>query len=273
MQNRVKTMIQKNSNLNIKKQISISIVAYRNYNNIINVIKGINEFSVGLSKEIIIVDNTEISHKDDKKIKTIESQVDTKVLSVDENIGFGKANNLAFKASTGQYFAIINPDILFLENSLAKIIDYMNSNPDVGAVIPKLVDKKHKLLPVYRRNITLWDIITRYINPFGIFNKRTYFHTMKDKDYDNPFVVPFGQGSFLVIRASIFEKIQGFDERYFMYLEDADLCRKINLVSKVMFFPYTTVVHLWQAGSHKSLRLMLMHFNSMIKYFKKWGID
>ena len=152
------------------------------------------------------------------------------------NVGFGKANNLAFKVSKGSYFITINPDILFHEDSISKIIDYMNHNPNIGAVIPKLVDKNHKLLPVYRRNITLWDIITRYINPFGIFNKRRYFHIMKDKDYDKPFNVPFAQGSFLVVRANIFKKIHGFDERYFMYLEDADLCRKINLVSIQVFF-------------------------------------
>ncbi|AMY14997.1 glycosyltransferase [Limosilactobacillus reuteri] len=254
------------------KQVSISIIAYRNYNNIISIVKQINNFVVNLSKEIIVIDNTEPSHKNSEKIRIIESQNDTKVISMNGNVGFGKANNLAFKVSKGSYFITINPDILFHEDSISKIIDYMNHNPNIGAVIPKLVDKNHKLLPVYRRNITLWDIITRYINPFGIFNKRRYFHIMKDKDYDKPFNVPFAQGSFLVVRANIFKKIHGFDERYFMYLEDADLCRKINLVSKVMFFPYTTVVHLWQAGSHKNLRLMFIHITSMIKYFRKWGV-
>ncbi|MFR0581257.1 glycosyltransferase [Limosilactobacillus mucosae] len=257
----------------MEKRVSISIVAYKNYNKILNVIKSINKFTIGLTKEIIIVDNTDAPYKNLKMISVIERQKDVRVISVNKNIGFGKANNLAFEKSKGLYFAIINPDILFLEDSLTKIIDYMENNSDIGAVIPKLVDKKHRLLPVYRRKITLWDILVRYINPFGIFNKRIYFHTMKDKDYDSPFVVPFGQGSFLVVKTSIYKKVHGFDERYFMYLEDADLCRKINSVSKLVFFPYTTVIHLWQASSHKNLKLMFRHFASMIKYFKKWGIS
>lgn len=257
----------------MKNCISISIVAYKNYDKILNVVKSINKFTIGITKEIIIVDNTELPYKNGEMISNIECQKDTKVISAGKNVGFGKANNLAFREAKGSYFAIINPDILLLEDSLTKIIEYMKNNSDVGAVIPKLVDKRHKLLQVYRRKITLWDIMVRYINPFGIFNRRTYFHTMKDKDYDNPFVVPFGQGSFLVVKASIYKKVHGFDERYFMYLEDADLCRKINSVSELVFFPYTTVIHLWQASSHKNLKLMFMHFASMIKYFKKWGIS
>lgn len=148
----------------------------------------------------------------------------------------------------------------------------MNLNLDVGAVIPKLVDKNHKLLPVYRRKITLFDIVIRYINPFGIFNKRINFHIMKDKDYNKPFVVPFGQGSFIVVRHNIFKDIKGFDERYFMYIEDADLCKRINIISKLVYMPYTTAIHFWQASSHKNIKLMFIHLSSMVKYFKKWGI-
>ena len=83
--------------------------------------------------------------------------------------------------------------------------------------------------------------------------------------------VPFGQGSFLVVRTNLMKQLDGFDERYFMYVEDADLCKRINQVSTLQYFPYTSVIHLWEKGSHKNPKLMKWHIQAMVKYFKKWG--
>ena len=94
---------------------------------------------------------------------------------------------------------------------------------------------------------------------------------MQYEDYSKPFQVPFGQGSFLVIKTELFKRINGFDERYFMYMEDADLCKRVNQVSKLMYFPGATVVHKWQRGSHKNKKLFKYHIESMRHYFKKWG--
>jgi hypothetical protein len=94
---------------------------------------------------------------------------------------------------------------------------------------------------------------------------------MQSSNYDKPFRVPFGQGSFLVIRTELFKEISGFDERFFMYLEDADLCKRVNEISEVVYFPGTTVIHKWERGSHKNLKLFKMHMKSMFKYFSKWG--
>ena len=103
------------------------------------------------------------------------------------------------------------------------------------------------------------------------FKKRQEWHTMQYEDYSKPFQVPFGQGSFLVIKTELFKRINGFDERYFMYMEDADLCKRVNQVSKLMYFPGATVVHKWQRGSHKNKKLFKYHIESMRHYFKKWG--
>ena len=94
---------------------------------------------------------------------------------------------------------------------------------------------------------------------------------MQDMDFTKPFQVPFGQGSFLVVRTSLMKQLNGFDERYFMYVEDADLCKRINQVSLLEYFPYTSVVHLWEKGSHRNFKLMKWHIQAMIKYFVKWG--
>ena len=94
---------------------------------------------------------------------------------------------------------------------------------------------------------------------------------MQDMDYGKPFQVPFAQGSFLVVQTGLFQQIGGFDERYFMYMEDADLCRRVNMASSLLYCPDTEVIHKWERGSHKDKKLRRMHVESMIRYFSKWG--
>ena len=136
--------------------------------------------------------------------------------------------------------------------------------------VPRIVDEQGKLLSVYRRELTVWDMFLRMFLK-GAFQKRQAYHTMQDMDYDRPFEVPFAQGSFLVVRTELFRQLGGFDERFFLYMEDADLCRRVNQVSKLWYCPDATVIHKWERGSHKNKKLFRIHVKSMISYFYKWG--
>ncbi len=260
--------------MNKTKDLTFSIVAYKNYKQIINAVNSINRFTPSYSKEIIVVDNTENETRKNysQEIDQLSKLDNVNLIANKVNLGFGKANNIALHMAQSNFFVICNPDILLIEDSFSKIIPYMEKHPTVGAVIPKLIDKNHKIEPVYRRNLTVYDIFIRYFHPFNSFKKRREYHTMQDKDFTKPFRVPFGQGSFLVVKTNLMRKLDGFDERYFMYVEDADLCRRINQVSILQYFPYTSVVHLWERGSHKNKKLKKWHIQAMIKYFNKWGI-
>lgn len=252
--------------------LTFSIVAYKNYKQIINAVKSINKFVNNYTKEIYIVDNTEKEFIDNfQKDREILKQL-SNVLFIrnNKNLGFGKANNIALSKSRGKYFVICNPDIILIEESFDEIIPFIEKNKEIGAVIPKLVDQNHNLQSVYRREITPFDIFIRYFHPFGLFKRQRELHEMKDMDYTKPFQVPFGQGSFLVVKTSLIKRLSGFDERYFMYVEDADLCKRINQVSKLYYLPTTEVIHLWEKGSHKNMKLMKWHIQAMYKYFKKW---
>lgn len=186
-------------------------------------------------------------------------------------LDFGKGHNYIINDINSEYHAIVNPDILLTEDSLSSILMYMDQNPDIGMCIPKIVDEEGNLQNVYREEITLWDLFVRFFFK-NIFKNRYRKHTMQDKDYNQPFQVPFAQGSFLVIRTKLFKELNGFDDRYFMYMEDADLCKRVKQVSKLMYYPNTQVIHKWERGSHKNIKLLKYHIKSMIAYFKKWGI-
>ena len=196
---------------------------------------------------------------------------DITYLDAGENLGFGKANNIALRESDAEFHAFVNPDVVFLEDSLSMLVEYLRGNPDVGMVIPRMIGDDGQLLKVYRRDPTLLDALNRTILGNRL-QKRDNFHTLQDMDYSKPFDLPFGQGSFLVGRSGLLKGLGGFDERYFMYLEDADLCRRVNQVSVLRYVPITTIQHKWERSSHKNGKLLLEHVKSYGRYFARWGL-
>lgn len=258
------------------KKLTVTIVAYHNYDDIKEAIRTIELYTTKkIKKQIYIVDNSCNTEKSDKKkesnfLKYLSEFKDVKYLNTDKNLGFGKGHNYILNDLDSEYHAIVNPDILLEEDAFSKIIEYLDKNEEVGMCIPNIVDEEGTRQKVYRREVTIFDMFIRMFCK-GLFNKRKAKHTMQDMDYSKPFRVPFGQGSFLVIRTSLFKKLNGFDDNFFMYLEDADLCKRVNEISKLMYLPDATVIHKWEKGSHKNKTLFKYHLNSMKYYFKKWG--
>lgn len=256
------------------KKLSICIVAYNNYDDIKNSILSMEKYtSQKLKKSVYIVDNGVIISKaeDVKEFKKFIKQRDYVIyIDVGENLGFGKGHNKVLEVLDSEYHAIVNPDIIFCEDALSKIIDWMDENTWIGMTIPLIIDEEGHRQNVYRQELTLFDMFNRMFLK-GLFKNRAKMHTMQNMDYTKPFQVPFGQGSFLVVRTALFKKIKGFDENYFMYVEDADLCKRVNQVSKLMYYPDAKVIHKWAQGSHKNKKLFKYHIESTKYYFNKWG--
>lgn len=252
--------------------ISVCIVAYNNYDDIKNAIISI-EKNTKIKKKIFVVDNgTSISSNESKEDFKSFISLYNDIFYIDSgaNVGFGEGHNKVLEIIDSKYHAIVNPDIILTEDSFDKIVNYMNENKDVGMVIPKIVDENGQLQKVYRRELTVFDMFIRMFCK-KMFKTRQDKHTLQDQDYSKSFCVPFGQGSFLVIKTELFKSLGGFDNRYFMYLEDADLCKRVNNESKLMYFPGTSVIHKWEKGSHKNKTLFKYHIQSMMSYFAKWG--
>ena len=253
--------------------MSVCIVAYRNYEDIKVAVESLERFSpLTMTKRVYIVDNS--CYEKDERLKSeftefLSKWNDVEYIDTEGNLGFGKGHNYVMGQLESKYHVIMNPDIVLIEDSLSKIMRYMETE-DVGVVVPKLVYENGEMIKAYRRELTIWDMFIRFCCP-GMFKKRNAYHTMDEMDYTKPFDVPFAQGSFLVIRTDLFKKLGGFDDRFFMYMEDADLCKRVNEVSVVRYFPNTTVIHKWEKGSHKSGKLFKVHIKSMCQYFKKWG--
>ncbi|MBO4834647.1 MAG: glycosyltransferase [Lachnospiraceae bacterium] len=251
------------------KDISLAMVSYHNAEDIIPAIESIEEHTdAEIQKQILIIDNA-----DEPELfrGLVEKYDDVTYVNPGENIGYARGNNYIIDQLDSRYHVIANPDIMFTEDSLKKIIQYMDDTVGIGMVIPKIIGQDGELLPIYRKELTLFDLFTRrYLK--GLFKSRIAKHTLSDQDYSEPFQVPFGQGSFLVIRTDLFRQLNGFDENYFLYVEDADLCKRVNRYSKLIYYPDTTVMHKWKRGSATDRDLLKAHIKSVNYYFKKWGV-
>ena len=247
--------------------ISIAIVAYNNEEDVRNAVCSILECTaVTISRKLYLIDNS----SRENSLKELEDEYQEVIyLNPGKNLGFGAGHNYVLSRLDSRFHAIVNPDIILTEDSLSVLTDFME-RMECGMAVPRMTDEKGELQAAYRRELTVFDMGIRMFLPF-CFKKRQAYHTMQDMDYSKPFPVPFAQGSFLVIRTELFRQIGGFDERYFMYMEDADLCRQVNQRSSLWYCPDTAVIHKWERGSHKDRKLLKMHLTSMLRYFQKWG--
>jgi len=251
--------------------VSISIVTYNNDKVIKKCLQNIFKNTNKTDFELIIVDNkssdntVSIIEKDFKNIRLIKNN---------RNIGFGAAHNKAIKLGRGEYHLVINPDIIFTEDSIEKLLNFMEKNPDVGLISPKIILSNGSIQYLCRRLPSLFDfIIIRFMPKFirNFFQARIDYYEMRETGYNKITDVLFLTGAFMLIRSSVFDKIGVFDENFFMYFEDVDLCRRIKKTSRTVFYPHTSVIHLWEGGTRKNIQLLLISIRSAIYYFSKWG--
>ncbi len=190
------------------------------------------------------------------------------------NIGFGAAHNNAFStiSSNSDFHLILNPDITFLPDVIPHIVKVMQHSLGIGVLMPRVnypdgsLQRLCKLLP------TPIDLIFRRFIPIkSLQNRINYRYELHDLPQDKLLDVPSISGCFLMLRSRLFRDIGGFDERYFMYLEDVDLVRRIGALARVVYDPRVSVVHEYAKGSYRNKKLLVYHMKSAVRYFTKWG--
>ncbi len=253
----------------IKYNITISLVLYNT---------GIEEakraifslLNTELDIKLFLVDN---SPEDSlRELANIDFRIE--YIFNGKNLGYGMANNLVINRVLGEteYHLVMNPDVYFEEGTLESLYSFMQANQDIGLCMPRVYhydgteQKLCKLLPTPK------DLIIRRFIPDGKYkDKISRIYNMWDVNYEKEMDVPFLSGSFMFMRSSVLAEVKGFDERFFLYCEDLDLCRRIGEISRTVYFPGAKIYHGYQKASYLNTKLMLIHSLSAIKYFNKWG--
>lgn len=231
--------------------------------------------SIGLQKDVsfefLVWDNSAHSHK----IETPHFPIDYKIGV--GNLGYGKGHNKNFaRSKPSKYFLVINPDIYFDDPYfLKKIVDRMNTAPEIGLSSIRLLNPDgtnqdmHRLLP------TLADIAQRFIfQKLKIYKPETHKYTLSHIDKTKDFICPSIGGSFMVFKSELYKKVGGFDEGIFLYFEDIDLSRRCHFESGETntVFGELTAYHMWGRGGYKSLEIFKIHMLSTAYYFQKYGV-
>jgi GT2 family glycosyltransferase len=252
-----------------KVDLSLAIVTYNNAKIIEKTVNSIiDNIPDESSYKLYIIDN----NSSDNTLEIVE-KIDGKIVVVDlkVNNGFGFGHNKVINLINSKYHAVVNPDIIIEnKNQLKEIMNFMDNNTEVGMLSPLIVNTDLTTQYLCKTNPTVFDMLIRRVSP-KLFPSRQNRYVLKSTGYNKIMNLEYASGCFMVFRTAIFKEIQGFDENFFMYLEDADITRRINQISKAVFFPKARVIHAWERGGHKSLKLAYITIKSMLVYFNKWG--
>lgn len=172
--------------------------------------------------------------------------------------GFGANHNAAFRLAEGKWFCVMNPDIRLNDNPFPALLGCLD-NQNIAVVAPLVVGVEGGLE----------DSARRFPSPAKILCKA--MGGCKGSDYsitDSPIHPDWVGGMFMLFPAGVFEKASGFDERYFLYYEDVDLCARLRLGGhEIVLCPYATVVHDARRSSHRNFRFLRWHLGSMARFF------
>ena len=191
------------------------------------------------------------------------------------NLGYGAAHNIALRMaleSDTTYHVVINPDIALDEYVLADLCAYMDQNRDVGQAIPKVFYPDGRPYNVCKLLPAPLNLIgRRYFPSSRWLNDRNKDYELHQFDYDFPLNAPSLSGCFMFFRVDILRQSGLFDPRFFLYMEDYDLVRRIHRFAKTTILPSASITHKQKKESYSSLRMMMIHAMSAVKYFNKWG--
>lgn len=242
-----------------------------NYNSTDYTIKCIDSIYQNLNMRqvrITVIDN----NSKDAPDKIIDKFPDIRLHKNLKNIGFGNAINLAIKHSNAKYYILLNPDTLIIDRSLHKIIDYLDKHKKVAIASPKILDWDGSIQGSARRFPTVWTSIfgrksplTRLF-PRNPITKREFICFNGKKH--NAQTVDWVSGACMVVKRNAIKQVGGFDKRFFMYWEDADLCKRLwELGWEIIYYRKAQVFHLIGKSSDTRPLLSIYHFHKSCYYY------
>ena len=226
---------------------------------------------------VTVVDN----NSSDSSLQTVTACCPTaRIIKLDENLGFAAANNKALAQSSARYTMLLNSDIECTPHSnLDELVTYMDSHPKVAVITPKLTFFSGALDPAsHRGEPSIWAALTYFSRLEQLFPHSPLFaqYHQTYKDYAQIHEIDACSGAALLSRTSLYHKIGLLDERFFMYAEDLDWCRRFREAGyKIIFYPHTVLIHhkyksgIKQTSQNIAQKTQFHFYNTMLQYYDK----
>lgn len=246
--------------------VSIILVSYNSATIIKNCLQSLRQFNQSIPVEIIVVDNA----SQDGSPAIIEQYFpEVNLLKETVNHGFGKGNNIGAKVAQGEFILFLNTDTILTSDFLPSLLEVMQQDNQVGIIAPRLVNRDGSL------QISTSPAIS--IKGEYIAQKRS--HQYRQGKNLQKIIQAFAQqqevdivvGAAFLIRRKLFEQLRGFDENFFMYFEEADLCQRSQYLGwKIIYYPQVSLIHLHGESTSKNPDRMLLEYRrSQIYYYQK----
>jgi GT2 family glycosyltransferase len=251
-------------------RINISIVLFHNSKD--QVLKALKSLlTTELDIIIYLVDNSDTTEL--RSLKKLDKRIN--YIFIGQNIGFGAAHNIVLRKSITEgvpYHLVMNPDLYFEKGVLETLLKYMQSDEKIGNLMPKVLYPNGEIQYLCKLLPTPLGLFFRRFNIFPLL-KRKYDekYELRFTGYEQVMNVPYLSGCFMFMNTQSLVDVGVFDEKFFMYLEDVDLHRRIYSKYKTLFIPDVSIYHEFNKASYKNLKLLIMHIKSAIYYFNKWG--
>ena len=187
------------------------------------------------------------------------------------NFGFGYGHNLAIKryASNSDLFLICNPDIRFEQSAFDQLVEFAAQREE-GLFLPKIIFEDNENQFGARLLPTPLNLFARRFSK-QLASKLDENYLLKSISLDKPVFVPYLSGCFMLFNSEKLLRLEGFDERFFMYMEDIDISRRCAALFGNVYYPLVEITHAHEQASYKNTKLLKAHLKSAIQYFNKWG--
>ena len=251
------------------KNLAISLVTYNTS------LDDLKKLLDSVSSTTLIYDFYVIDNSPTDDLKSFFQNYDKVIYRhTGENLGYGGGHNKAMEETSKEgyeYHLVVNPDVFFDSKALETAYNFMQQNPEVGHLGPKIFWPNNEMQYICRRQPRPYDLFCRRFLPRSLVKKRLDRYEMRETSYDKVIDVGFLPGSFMFMRTSALREVGLFDDRFFMYMEDVDLTRRISEKYRTVFHPDVVIFHERATAHRRNKKLLFIFIQSVFRFYNKHG--
>lgn len=242
--------------------LSIIIVSWNARDYLVKCLRSLEPALRGIKSEVIVVDNASADGSAEAVREIFPEAV---LIENTENLGFARANNIGIKRSDGRYVCLVNSDISVLEGCVARMFSYMEAHPDIGLLGPGILNADRTIQRSCTRFPTLRGALLTALGADTVFSSLRYFSHTRIEDVD------VLSGCFMMARRKALEEVGLLDERFFIYAEDKDWCRRFHDSGwRAVYFPHAQAVHYGGGSSANTpVRFYIEMHRANLQYWEK----
>ena len=203
------------------------------------------------------------------KVRELANQYTVTLIDSDVNEGFGAGHNRILEVTDTEWYVCCNPDIELTVETLETMIRFGESREDLGLLTAHVIYPDGRTQPLSRKHITLFNWLHRQVWRFVRVGRAPFEQRF---DYSTTQPIEFVTGCFFIARTPLLKKLGGFDSRYFLYCEDADLSRRAEKYGQNYYLADAQIIHAWQGSWRRSLKCFYHELRSLSLYFRRFGI-